>query len=235
MKGTNRVERIASVVKPPEFHSLPSGLDLLKIEVASRERIVHSSGVTESSSYNRLKIFGNYATALQDALQVGQVIHVTGHLGYRNWQDDKGDNQYEISLIVDSLQSLEGDFAFCTDSKEQPVLLEGLNRVMLGGNLRYDATSKTIQESEEKSNFLLAVSGRDEQVAYFSIDVWNAPHVKRLSKGSPVFVRGRLRTDSWVKEDKSYFRTYIEASRVDVVHSGKHTSEGPTIEHDKPS
>lgn len=87
-----------------------------------------------------------------------------------------------------------------------------LNRVFLIGNLTRDPEVRYIPSGTAVANFTLAVntaystqSGEKKQeVAFIRILVWGRRAEvcgQYLSKGSPVFVEGRLRTRTWQAQD----------------------------------
>ncbi|MFH1791134.1 MAG: single-stranded DNA-binding protein [Candidatus Omnitrophota bacterium] len=87
-----------------------------------------------------------------------------------------------------------------------------LNRVFLMGNLTRDPELRYIPSGTAVASFTLAVnrtftgqSGeKKDEVAFIRIVVWGRRAEvcgEYLSKGSPVFVEGRLRTRSWKTPD----------------------------------
>ncbi|RCK80873.1 MAG: Single-stranded DNA-binding protein [Candidatus Ozemobacter sibiricus] len=87
-----------------------------------------------------------------------------------------------------------------------------VNRVILAGNLTRDPELRHTPGGAPVARFRVAVSkkwrGKDGQLksetGFFPVVVWNQTAEnchKYLSKGAPVLVEGRLRTDSFVGRD----------------------------------
>lgn len=100
--------------------------------------------------------------------------------------------------------------------------MASLNKVFLIGNLTQDPELRRIPTGTAVSTLRMAVnesfqskSGeRVERTVYIDVDVWErqAENCQQyLSKGSPVFVEGRLQMDQW--EDKE---THQKRSRLKV-------------------
>jgi len=85
------------------------------------------------------------------------------------------------------------------------------NRVQLGGNLTRDVELRSTSGNQSVANFGMAINRKwktkegeqREEVTFIDCEVWgNIADViaKNLRKGSPIFVDGRLKLDTW--EDK---------------------------------
>lgn len=104
-------------------------------------------------------------------------------------------------------------------------MAEGLNRVMLLGNIGADPELRTTQGGTAVLKIRLATTERyqdankawQERTEWHSIVVWGkrgeALH-RFLSKGSSVFVEGSLRTSSYEKDGEKRYKTEINASNV---------------------
>ncbi|MBP5640277.1 MAG: single-stranded DNA-binding protein, partial [Victivallales bacterium] len=101
--------------------------------------------------------------------------------------------------------------------------MPSLNKVMLIGNLTRDPQQRSLPSGMLLSQFGLACNRRwktqtgedKEETCFVDIEAWGqqADFVGRnLGKGSPVYVEGRLRMDSW--QDKT---TGQNRSRLVVV------------------
>ena len=85
------------------------------------------------------------------------------------------------------------------------------NRVQLAGNLTRDPELRNTAGNQSVANFGLAINRKwktkdgeqKEEVTFVECEVWGftAENIsKNLTKGSPIFVDGRLKLDQW--EDK---------------------------------
>lgn len=108
-----------------------------------------------------------------------------------------------------------------------------LNRVFLMGNLTRDPELRYIPSGTAVASFTVAVnrvyntaSGeRKEEVCFVRIVVWGRRAElcgEYLSKGSPVFVEGRLRSRNWETQDGQKRSTMeVVASSVQFLRAGK--------------
>jgi len=104
-----------------------------------------------------------------------------------------------------------------------------LNRVMLLGNLTRDPEVRYTPKGTAVGDMSLAVNqkfkGQDgqerEEVCYVDLVAWGrqAETCKEfLSKGSPIFVEGRLQLDQWeTKEGEKRSRLRVRAERIQFL------------------
>ena len=108
--------------------------------------------------------------------------------------------------------------------------MASLNKVMLIGNLTQDPEVRRTPSGTAVSTLRLAVnesfqnkSGeRVERAVFLDVDVWDrqAENCQQyLSKGSPVFVEGRLQLDSWDDKETGQKRSRLKvrAERVQFL------------------
>lgn len=117
-------------------------------------------------------------------------------------------------------------------------MAEGLNRVLLLGNIVADPELKSTQGGQTVLKLRLATNERyldsnkawQERTEYHNVSVWGkrgeALH-RLLTKGSGVFVEGSLRTSSYEKDGQKIYRTEIVASNVLFAGSAKGAAKGP--------
>jgi single-strand DNA-binding protein len=104
-------------------------------------------------------------------------------------------------------------------------MAEGLNKVMLLGNLGQDPELKMIAGGQAVLNLRLATtesymdkSGtRQERTDWHTVTVWGKRAealAKILSKGSQLFVEGRIQTRSYEKNGEKRYATDIVANNI---------------------
>lgn len=105
-------------------------------------------------------------------------------------------------------------------------MAEGLNRVMLLGNLGQDPELRYTQSGQAILNVRLATTEtyfdknkvKQERTDWHTVTIWGkrGEALSRiLSKGSTIFVEGRLRTSSYDdKEGKKRYKTEVIANNV---------------------
>lgn len=105
-------------------------------------------------------------------------------------------------------------------------MADGLNKVMLLGNLGADPELRMTQGGQAVLKMRLATSEtyfdrnkvKQERTEWHSVIVWGARAeglAKILSKGSRIFVEGRLQTSSWEdKEGVKRYKTEVNATNI---------------------
>lgn len=105
-------------------------------------------------------------------------------------------------------------------------MAEGLNRVMLLGNLGADPELRYTKGGQAVLKLRLATNesyverdgGRKERTEWHHVTVWGKRAEalgKFLAKGATLFVEGALRTTSWEGQDgQKRYRTEISASNI---------------------
>ncbi len=116
-------------------------------------------------------------------------------------------------------------------------MARGLNKVMIIGNLGRDPEMRYTPNGKPVTSFSVAVSRtyskpegeRVETTDWFNVVAWNRLAEicsQFLSKGSLVYVEGRLETRSWEDENhQKHFRTEIVASDVNILDKRGRTGE----------
>lgn len=103
--------------------------------------------------------------------------------------------------------------------------MDGLNKVMLLGNLGADPELKMLQGGQAICKLRMATTEsyldkdkvRQERTEWHSVTIWGKrgeAMAKILGKGSNVFIEGSLRTSSYEKDGEKRYRTEIVASNV---------------------
>src|SRR5215813_4661044 len=104
-------------------------------------------------------------------------------------------------------------------------MAEGLNRVMLLGNLGADPELRVTQGGQAILKLRLATTetyldrnnARQERTEWHSVTLWGKRGEalsKFLTKGDRIFVEGRIQTSSYEKDGEKRYRTEIVANNV---------------------
>ena len=123
-------------------------------------------------------------------------------------------------------------------------MARGLNKVMLIGNLGSDPEMRYTPSGRPVTSFGLATSRswvtsegeRREATEWFRVVAWgNLAEIcnKYLSKGSRVYVEGRLQTRSWEGQGQKYYRTEVVANEM-VILDAKEPEEGYQADFEEP-
>ena len=111
-------------------------------------------------------------------------------------------------------------------------MAEGLNKVMLLGNLGADPELKMTQGGQSVLKLRLATTEtyldknqtRQERTEWHSVTMWGKRGealAKFLTKGERIFVEGSLRTSSYEKNGEKRYSTEINASNIILAGRGK--------------
>jgi single-strand DNA-binding protein len=123
-------------------------------------------------------------------------------------------------------------------SKKETTMAEGLNRVMLLGNLGADPELRMTSGGQAVLKLRLATSEtyldrnkvRQERTEWHSVVVWGRRGealAKILAKGSRIFVEGGLRTSSYDdKEGHKRYKTEVVANNIILSGGGGGRSGG---------
>lgn len=107
-----------------------------------------------------------------------------------------------------------------------------LNQVFLAGNLVRDPELKKLPSGKSVCEFTVAVnnSWKDEQgnkkedTGFFACNAWGRTAeviCEFLKKGNPIFVIGRLKTDSWEKDGVNQYKTKVSVTEFQFVGTAK--------------
>ena len=243
MRGINQVHYIGSVTQQPEMKYTPGGLAILEVTVAGKQEIVTADGMAKTVSfYNRCKCFGAYAEALAESLQQGDVLSVHGRLDYRSYEGESGKKRSTVETVIITLQTLAGNFITTNDNRGQPVLLDGLNTVTIGGNLTKDAELRYTPTRNCVTHLNVAVNERygseeQEKVGFFDLQGWGelAEALADGSKGDGIIGVGRLLNELWEDgEGQKRYGTKVELERGYFVSSGT-SKKAPAQSTSKPN
>jgi single-strand DNA-binding protein len=118
-------------------------------------------------------------------------------------------------------------------------MAEGLNRVMLLGNLGADPELRVTKGGQAVMQLRLATTERfkdqsgnwSDRTEWHSVVVWGKRAEglsKVLRKGSSIFVEGSLRTTSWEKEGQKHYKTEVNAREILLTGGGRGGQGGGT-------
>lgn len=113
--------------------------------------------------------------------------------------------------------------------------MASFNRVMLMGNLTRDVELKWLQSGTAVAEVGLAVSDRRkqgdewvEETVFVDVTLWGRTAEvanQYLSKGSPLFIEGRLKLDTWEKDGQKRSKLRVVAERIQMIGSKQGSSE----------
>lgn len=112
------------------------------------------------------------------------------------------------------------------------------NRVILMGNLTRDVQLRYTPGGTPVTEIGLAVNDRRknqngewvDEVTFVEVTFWGRTAevaAEYLSKGSPVFVEGRLKLDTWEKDGQKNYKLRVVCDRMQLLSSGGGSGGGP--------
>ena len=113
--------------------------------------------------------------------------------------------------------------------------MASLNKTMIMGNLTRDVEVRFTPGGTQVGNVGVAVNEHvkdgEDRVTYFDVVLWgkNAENcAKYLSKGSPIFIEGRMQTESWTDKEsgKPRSKMVLVANVVQFLGSGQGSQGG---------
>jgi single-strand DNA-binding protein len=116
-------------------------------------------------------------------------------------------------------------------------MAEGLNKVLLLGNLGADPELKVTQGGQAILKLRLATTEsyldrnqtRQERTEWHSVTLWGKRGealAKFLQKGERIFVEGRIQTSSYEKDGEKRYRTEVVANNIILAGRGKGAGGG---------
>src|SRR5688572_27524052 len=120
---------------------------------------------------------------------------------------------------------------------ETTMASEGLNKVLLLGNLGADPELRVTQGGQSvlklrlatTENYLDRNNARQERTEWHQVTMWGPRGealAKILQKGERIFVEGRIQTSSYEKQGEKRYRTEVVATNVILNGSGSGASNG---------
>lgn len=125
--------------------------------------------------------------------------------------------------------------------------MANVNKVILIGNVTRDVESKALPSGSSVASLSLAVNrsyktesgATREEVTFVDVELWGrvaeiaAQYVK---KGSPLYVEGRLKMDSWEDKETGQKRSKMKVvgDAIQLLGSKKDADEAPPAPRPKP-
>lgn len=101
----NKVMLIGNLTRDPELKSLPSGVAVATVGVATNRTWKDKSGAKkEDTQFHNVVVFGRSAEIIGQYLKKGSSIYVEGRLQTRSWDDKDGQKKYRTEIIADQFQ-----------------------------------------------------------------------------------------------------------------------------------
>ena len=107
-RGVNKVILVGNLGADPETRSMPSGMTVTNIRIATSEswKDKSSGAQQERTEWHNVALFGRLGEIAAEYLRKGSQVFVEGKLRTRKWQDKQGNDRYTTEIIADNMQML---------------------------------------------------------------------------------------------------------------------------------
>jgi single-strand DNA-binding protein len=108
-RGVNKVILIGNLGADPETRSMPSGVTVANIRVATSEnwKDKQSGEQKERTEWHSVAMFGRLGEIAGEYLKKGSKVYIEGSLRTRKWQDKQGNDRYTTEIIASDMQMLD--------------------------------------------------------------------------------------------------------------------------------
>lgn len=101
----NRAIIVGNLTRDPELRSLPSGVQVATIGVATNRVWKDKNGAKqESADYHNVVVFGRQAETSAQYLRKGASVLVEGRMQTRSWDAPDGTKKYRTEVVADRIQ-----------------------------------------------------------------------------------------------------------------------------------
>ncbi len=101
----NRAIIIGNLTRDPELKSLPSGVQIATLGVATNRFWKDKNGAKqESTDFHNVVVFGRQAETTAQYLRKGSSILVEGRMQTRSWDAADGTKKYRTEVVADRIQ-----------------------------------------------------------------------------------------------------------------------------------
>ncbi|MDD5738769.1 MAG: single-stranded DNA-binding protein [Candidatus Pacebacteria bacterium] len=100
----NKAIIFGNLTRDPERKSLPSGMAVVSLGVATNRVYISNGQKQEEVEFHNVVAFGKQAEVIAQYLKKGSSLLVEGRLKTRNWQDQQGQKHYKTEIIADRVQ-----------------------------------------------------------------------------------------------------------------------------------
>jgi single-strand DNA-binding protein len=109
-RGVNKVILIGHLGADPETRSLPSGMTVANLRVATSEswKDKQTGEQQERTEWHRVALFGRLGEIAAEYLRKGSQVYIEGSIRTRKWQDKDGNDRFSTEIVANDMQMLGG-------------------------------------------------------------------------------------------------------------------------------
>ena len=109
-RGINKVILIGNLGADPETRSMPSGMNVSNLRIATSEswKDKQSGKQKERTEWHSVVLFGRLGEIAAEYLRKGSQVYIEGSLRTRKWQDKEGRDRYTTEIVASEMQMMGG-------------------------------------------------------------------------------------------------------------------------------
>lgn len=101
----NKAIIYGNLTRDPELKSLPSGIQVCEMGLATNRTWKDKNGAKqESTDYHNVVVFGKQAELVKQYLSKGNGVFVEGRIQTRSWDAQDGSKRYRTEIVADRIQ-----------------------------------------------------------------------------------------------------------------------------------
>jgi single-strand DNA-binding protein len=101
----NKAIVYGNLTRDPELKSLPSGIQVATMSLATNRVYKDKNGARqESTDYHNVVVFGRQAETAAQYLKKGSGVFVEGRMQTRSWDATDGTKKYRTEIVADRVQ-----------------------------------------------------------------------------------------------------------------------------------
>ncbi len=104
----NRVVLTGNLTRDPELRSLPSGMSVCSLRIASNTRRKENGEWVDKPNYFSVTVWGAQGENCSRFLSKGRPVAIDGRLEWREWTDKDGNKRESVEIVADAVQFLGG-------------------------------------------------------------------------------------------------------------------------------
>ncbi len=109
-RGVNKVILVGNLGADPETRSMPSGMTVTNIRIATSEswKDKTTGAQQERTEWHRVALFGRLGEVAAEYLRKGSQVFIEGKIRTQKWQDKQGNDRFTTEIVADNMQMLGG-------------------------------------------------------------------------------------------------------------------------------
>ena len=109
-RGVNKVILVGNLGADPETRSMPSGMTVTNIRIATSEswKDKATGAQQERTEWHRIALFGRLGEIAAEYLRKGSQVFIEGKIRTQKWQDKQGNERFSTEIVADNMQMLGG-------------------------------------------------------------------------------------------------------------------------------